>query len=835
MISSLVWASVACASAPFEGQIRFDHPDALEHRFYPSFDSEGPAETPGVGPSPCAGEREGWSAARFAIEGGAPGLARSTLRYNMSHVGVGQNGRNVSGGLGSTTSTHVLRWRGALCLPDMPPSLSGANRHRVFELMRTSAQTLVSLEFERVAGETRARVFLLGAGTVSAPIPSPYGAPGGAPGSPPGGVEIEVLYVGAGSGSSGDLRLWIDGVEVEGVRRAGHGVTHTVSSWRFGATRIGASNADAIVQYLLAARWSNDADAVLTLDAMTPAPGSGRYDIPGAFIIRDRAHDRAVVQTTLPPGQFGFEEIHAAARFVSWPEGPPPPNPAPAALTPEQGHTVNFLLEGLSPGASYGVEIAWWSDAQGADERVSRVYTVRTHQAPGERRTILHAAPFCSQQDGYSAPYGFDALMDVLDSADPDADVLITEHEDWVYFDNRDAAAPYSHEFAALVGVARQRWADAGSHRMLSTHGSRRGWGDHHFHNNFVPSWQGDMRPASPPYNAPGVTRHDVWVESRKFIERIELPGFLDTPAAGVDYRAVLLGRTLFVHLNTIEYSTSGSMFGAEQLAWLRGVLQSTDAEFVCLVAPFVLSDVIWKAGQDCEENASWRAERHAVFSDIESNPSVRAWWIVEGDSHLGYVSTRFRTHYDDPVTGAPRRYPKHLFAACIGAISNNGVTATTTTTEVNVPPQNPNPGLLAGAASKPGVQWLSIQEEPVGAFDAFQQPAVGPPAYTRMFGLFEIDQEKGSVRVRAYDASRYDSPEDRMLFDGEYFAAAAPLCPGDTNGDGVIDFADLATVLGAFGDQGEGLPADVNNDGVVDFGDLSIVLAQWGVECENE
>ena len=54
-----------------------------------------------------------------------------------------------------------------------------------------------------------------------------------------------------------------------------------------------------------------------------------------------------------------------------------------------------------------------------------------------------------------------------------------------------------------------------------------------------------------------------------------------------------------------------------------------------------------------------------------------------------------------------------------------------------------------------------------------------------------------------------------------------------DTNGDNVVNFADLNIVLGAFGQTGVGLPADVNNDGVVNFADLNAVLSEFG-DCKG-
>ena len=55
------------------------------------------------------------------------------------------------------------------------------------------------------------------------------------------------------------------------------------------------------------------------------------------------------------------------------------------------------------------------------------------------------------------------------------------------------------------------------------------------------------------------------------------------------------------------------------------------------------------------------------------------------------------------------------------------------------------------------------------------------------------------------------------------------PTLPGDANGDGVVDFDDLAIVLSQFGMIGDGLQGDLNNDGAVNFDDLSLVLSNFG------
>ncbi len=65
-----------------------------------------------------------------------------------------------------------------------------------------------------------------------------------------------------------------------------------------------------------------------------------------------------------------------------------------------------------------------------------------------------------------------------------------------------------------------------------------------------------------------------------------------------------------------------------------------------------------------------------------------------------------------------------------------------------------------------------------------------------------------------------------------DFFPPAIAPCPGDTNGDRVINFADLNAVLSAFGAIGPGILADVNGDGRVNFADLNLILSNFGVVC---
>lgn len=56
-------------------------------------------------------------------------------------------------------------------------------------------------------------------------------------------------------------------------------------------------------------------------------------------------------------------------------------------------------------------------------------------------------------------------------------------------------------------------------------------------------------------------------------------------------------------------------------------------------------------------------------------------------------------------------------------------------------------------------------------------------------------------------------------------------LTPGDLDGSGAIDGADLALMLAAWGacPPDQSCPADLDNDGDVDAGDLGVLLGNWG------
>lgn len=70
----------------------------------------------------------------------------------------------------------------------------------------------------------------------------------------------------------------------------------------------------------------------------------------------------------------------------------------------------------------------------------------------------------------------------------------------------------------------------------------------------------------------------------------------------------------------------------------------------------------------------------------------------------------------------------------------------------------------------------------------------------------------------------------------GGFWAGAALPCPGDINGDGIVDLSDLAGLLSHYGvPSGASLAdGDLDGDGDVDLTDLSVLLSNFGTDCSS-
>ena len=92
------------------------------------------------------------------------------------------------------------------------------------------------------------------------------------------------------------------------------------------------------------------------------------------------------------------------------------------------------------------------------------------------------------------------------------------------------------------------------------------------------------------------------------------------------------------------------------------------------------------------------------------------------------------------------------------------------------------------------------------------------------------IPPDSGWLLQRANDINDQGQIVGRGITDGQFRAfLLTPLpCQADLNDDCVVNAADLALLLGAWG-PGPGNPADFNDDDVVNAFDLAMLLGAWG------
>lgn len=104
----------------------------------------------------------------------------------------------------------------------------------------------------------------------------------------------------------------------------------------------------------------------------------------------------------------------------------------------------------------------------------------------------------------------------------------------------------------------------------------------------------------------------------------------------------------------------------------------------------------------------------------------------------------------------------------------------------------------------------------------------------THNFKVSDFVDPTANVRVRF---SANDTPNNSITEAGidnfqieRILCSPIVACPADLSGDGAVDAADLAILLGAWGTKGEAAgSADLNGDGLVDGADLAALLGGWG------
>jgi len=90
-----------------------------------------------------------------------------------------------------------------------------------------------------------------------------------------------------------------------------------------------------------------------------------------------------------------------------------------------------------------------------------------------------------------------------------------------------------------------------------------------------------------------------------------------------------------------------------------------------------------------------------------------------------------------------------------------------------------------------------------------------------------------GTIELGLFRPGAPGAPQSVTFVGPVPFSQVPPSCPGDANGDGRCDGADLSVLLFVFGQAvTPGTAADFNGDGVVNGADLSELLAQFGRVC---
>lgn len=225
-------------------------------------------------------------------------------------------------------------------------------------------------------------------------------------------------------------------------------------------------------------------------------------------------------------------------------------------------------------------------------------------------------------------------------------------------------------------------------------------------------------------------------------------------------------------------------------------------------------------------------------MGDINSRPTETGSTISSYEWDLNGDGT-----FEAPTAKANRQYVSNgVYPVSLRITDSNGVTATdtinvtvfgATTSLASVNPANGNQG-TSQPVTLSGVNLKNLTNASMVTVSGTGVTVSGTPIPnaegTQVTGLSFVITANAPPTARNVTVSNTDGNATlNMAF---AVTEANPPCPGDTNGDLIINFADLNTVLAQFGQTAPGLAGDVNDDGTVNFADLNIVLANFGVVC---
>lgn len=100
----------------------------------------------------------------------------------------------------------------------------------------------------------------------------------------------------------------------------------------------------------------------------------------------------------------------------------------------------------------------------------------------------------------------------------------------------------------------------------------------------------------------------------------------------------------------------------------------------------------------------------------------------------------------------------------------------------------------------------------------------VSNEAGTVLVGAF-VGLKPGEPSLGTVDLGNYAGPGGSGIIQLDFACSFVATCPADLNGDAVVNAADLAILLGAWGTRG----ADLSGDGIAGAADLAVLLGMWG------
>lgn len=108
-------------------------------------------------------------------------------------------------------------------------------------------------------------------------------------------------------------------------------------------------------------------------------------------------------------------------------------------------------------------------------------------------------------------------------------------------------------------------------------------------------------------------------------------------------------------------------------------------------------------------------------------------------------------------------------------------------------------------------------------------QDSVASLAHAWVFNTASVNSQTAPPEILSFPGfagSLSGAASDHRPVIADFELATVSPCPADLDGDGVVDGADLASLLASWNGSGS---ADLNGDGVVDGADLAAMLAAWG------